>query len=165
MLDFSVTFIITAINITVLFFILRALLFKPVTKFMAERARKVQDTIAEAGRDRANAQQLLGQYQEQIKGAQSKADEIVSAGRKSAEIEAERIIAEGRATAQALVDAGHRQLEAEMQAMHARFSLEAAALVMAASSRLIQRDISGDDNRHYANMLLDELAAAQKGNG
>jgi len=164
MLDFSVTFIITAINITVLFFVLRALLFKPVTKFMAERARRIQDSIAETTRDRSSAQKLLEQYQEKIKTAQGKADEIVNAGRKSAEIEADRIVAEGKATAQAMVEAGRRQVEAEFQAMHARFRLEAAALVMAASSRLVQRDISSDDNRRYANMLLDELAA-QKGNG
>ncbi|MDR1858477.1 MAG: ATP synthase F0 subunit B [Treponema sp.] len=164
MLDFSVTLIITVINITVLFLILRALLFKPVTKFMAERAKRIQDSINETLRDRSSAQKLMEQYREKIKTAQGKADEIVSAGRKSAEIEAEQIVAEGKATAQALVDAARRQMEAERQAMHARFSLEAAALVMAASSRLVQRDISGDDNRRYANMLLDELAA-QKGNG
>jgi len=164
MLDFSVTFIITIINIVVLFFILRALLFKPVTKFMAERAKRVQDSIAEAAKDRAGAQKLLEQYQAKMKDAQGEADEIVHTGRKSAEAEAARIVDEGKALAQALVDAGRRQIESERQAMHARFSMEAAALVMAASSRLVQRDISGDDNRRYANMLLDELAA-QKGKG
>jgi F-type H+-transporting ATPase subunit b len=164
MLDFSVTFIITVINITVLFLILRALLFKPVTKFMAERANRIQDSVAEAARDKANAQQLLEQYQAKLKNAQNEADGIVNAGRKNAGIEAERIVAEGKSLAQALVEAGRRQIEAERQAMRARFSMEAAALVMAASSRLVQREISSEDNRRYASMLLDELAA-QKGNG
>jgi len=44
------------------------------------------------------------------------------------------------------------------------FKVEAAALVMAASARLVQRDISGEDNRRFANMLLDELSA-KKGIG
>jgi transcription termination factor NusB len=43
---------------------------------------------------------------------------------------------------------------------------------MAAGAKFITRDFSGDDNRRYVNMLLDELAqqaaaqqaAAQKGN-
>ena len=164
MLDFSVTFIITVINITVLFLILRALLFKPVTKFMAERAKKVQDSIDQAANDRASAQQLLEQYQAKLKDAQREADKIITAGRNSAEEQAQRIIAEGRAQALALVEAAGRQMEAERQAMLVRFNLEAAALVMAASARLVQRDISGDDNRRFANMLLDELAA-QKGKG
>ena len=163
MLDFSVTFVITIINIAILTVILRVILFKPVTKFMAERAKKVQDNITEAGKDRANAQKLLEQYQAKIKSAQDEADEIIKTGRKSAEAETERIIAEGKAQVQVMTDAAGKQIEAERQAMVAQFKLEAAALIMAASARLVQREISGDDNRRYANMLLDELSA-QKGN-
>jgi hypothetical protein len=38
---------------------------------------------------------------------------------------------------------------------------------MAVSAKLAAKDFSGDDNRRYANMMLDELSAsavAQKGN-
>ena len=163
MLDFSVTFIITIVNIAILTLILRVVLFKPVTKFMAERAKRVQDTITEAGKDRAGAQKLLAQYQAQMKNAEGEADEILKAARAKAEAEAGQIIAEGKAAAEVLTASARRQIELEQQAMLARFKLEAAALVMAASARLVQREFSGDDNRRYANMLLDELAA-QKGN-
>jgi F-type H+-transporting ATPase subunit b len=163
MLDFSVTFIITIINITVLFFILRAVLFKPVTKFMADRTRKVQDTIDQAEKSRADAQKLLEQYQDKLKNAGIEADEIIKTARVNAEAQARQIIGEGKAAAEALTAAAHRQVDAERQAAFARFKVEAAALVMAASARLVQREISGDDNRRYAAMLLDELAA-HKGN-
>ena len=163
MLDFSVTFVITIINIAILTVILRVILFKPVTKFMADRAKKVQDNINEAGKDRASAQKLLEQYQAKLQGAQDEADEIVKSSRKSAEAETGRIIAEGKAQVKAMTDAASKQIEAERQAMVAQFKLEAAALIMAASARLVQRELSGDDNRRYANMLLDELSA-QKGN-
>ncbi|MCL1836642.1 MAG: ATP synthase F0 subunit B [Treponema sp.] len=162
MLDFSVTFIITIVNIAILTFVLRALLFKPVTKFMAERAKKVQNTIAEAGKDRAAAQKLLEQYQAKVKDAKDEADQIIGAGRKNAEAEAERIIADARERAHDLTETARKQIESERQAMATQFKLEAAALIMAASARLVQRELSGDDNRRYANMLFDELNA-QKG--
>ena len=163
MLDFSVTFIITIINIAILTFILRAILFKPVTKFMAERAKKVQDSINEAGRDKSSAQKLLAQYQDKLKSAQEEASEILNASRKNAEAEAQSIIAEGKVQVDAMVEAARRQIEAERHAMTAQFKMEAAALIMAASARLVQRELSGDDNRRYAAMLYDELSA-QKGN-
>ena len=162
MLDFSVTFIITIINIAVLCFILKALLFKPVTKFMAERAKRVQDSIDAASRDKVEAQKLLAQYESKLKNAGAEADAIIISARKNAKAEAEKIIGEGRNQAEAAVAFGRKQLEAEKQAMHTHFQLEAAALVMAASARLVQRELSGDDNRRYAAMLLDELSA-QKG--
>ena len=163
MLDFSVTFIITIVNIAILTFILRALLFKPVTKFMAERAKKIQNNIAEAGKDRSSAQKLLAEYQAKVRDAKDEANEIINAGRKNAEAEAARIIAEGKAQAHELTEAALRQIESERQAMAAQFKLEAAALIMAASARLVQRELSGDDNRRYANMLFDELSARKDG--
>jgi F-type H+-transporting ATPase subunit b len=158
MLDFSVTFIITIINIAVLFFILRRVLFKPVTKFMADRAKRVQDSIDRAETDKAQAQELLTQYQDKLKNAGAEADQIIKTARKNAETEALKIIADGKSAVEALTASALRQIELEQQAAFARFRIEAAALVMMASSRLVQREISGDDNRHYANMLLDEFA-------
>jgi F-type H+-transporting ATPase subunit b len=163
MLDFSVTFFITIINITILFIILRKVLFKPVTKFMADRALRVQDTIDQAERDKADAQKLLEQYQDKLKNAETEAQEIIKAARKNAETQARQIVADGKATAEALTQAAHKQVDAEHQAAFARFKVEAATLIMAACARMVQREISGDDNRRYATMLLDELAA-QKGN-
>jgi F-type H+-transporting ATPase subunit b len=164
MLDFSVTFGITIINIIILTLILRKVLFKPVTKIMAERAKRVQDSIDQAEKDRADSRELLEQYQSKLKNVDAEADEIIKAARGRAETEAHRIIAEGKAAAEALTVSARKKIEAEQQAAFARFKLEAAALVMAASARLVQREFSGDDNRRFASMLLDELTA-QKGNG
>ena len=159
MLDFSVTFIITIINIAILFFILRKVLFKPVTKFMADRTKRIQDSIDHAEIEKVEAKKLYEQYSEKLKNADAEAEAIIMAARKSASLETEHIVAGGRAEALAIVDSARKQIEAEQEAALARFKLEAAALVMAASARLLQREITGDDNRRYVNMLLDELAA------
>jgi F-type H+-transporting ATPase subunit b len=162
MLDFSVTFGITVLNIIILTIILRAVLFKPVTKIMADRAKRVQDSIDQAEKDKADSRGLLEQYQNKLKNADAEADKIVKTARDSAEQEARQIVTEGKAEAQAMTEAARRQIESERHAAFARFKLEAAALVIAAAAKLAARDFSDDDNRRYVNMLLDELAA-QKG--
>jgi F-type H+-transporting ATPase subunit b len=159
MLDFSVTFIITIINITFLFLILRLILFKPVTKFMADRTARVQDSIDQAEKDKAQAKALLAEYENKLKNAEAETREILKTARENAERQVQMIIAEGKQEAENFSAASRKQLEAEHQAALAKFRLEAAALVMAASAKLAARDFSGDDNRRYVNMLLDELAA------
>jgi len=163
MLNFSVTFIITIINITILFLVLRKLLFKPVTKFMASRTKRVQDTIDLAQKDREEAAKLLAEYENKLKNADAEARDILKTARDNAERQAQLIIGEGKQTAQETVDAAIKQIEMERQAALTRFKLEAAALVMAVSAKISAKDFSGDDNRRYVNMLLDELSA-QKGN-
>ena len=163
MLDFSVTFIITVINITVLFLILRKVLFKPVTKFMADRAKRVQDSIVQAENDKAQAKDLLEQYGGKLKNADAEADTILRTARENAGKVAEQCVAEGKTEAANIIANTRRQLEAEQQAALAKFMTDSVAMVMAASSKLAARDLNSDDDRRYANMLLDELAA-QKGN-
>jgi F-type H+-transporting ATPase subunit b len=162
MLDFSVTLIITIINITILFFILRALLFKPVTKFMADRAKKVQDSLDQTEKDKAEAKKLLAMYEARLKEANTKAQEIIRTAQENAALQAEQIVASGKTEAENLLASTRKQIETEHQVALAKFKLEAAALVIAATSKLAAKEISGDDNRRYVNMLLDELAA-QKG--
>ncbi len=162
MLDFSVTFIITIINITILFFILKKILFKPVTKFMAERAKRIQDTIKQAQKDKDEAMKLLDEYEAKLKKAEAEAREILKTASENAERQAQLIISEGRREAQETVNSALKQIEMERQAALAKFKLEAAALVIAVSAKLASKDFSGEDSRRYVNMLLDELSA-QKG--
>jgi F-type H+-transporting ATPase subunit b len=159
MLDFNVTFIITLINIAILFFILRAILFKPVTKFMAARARRIQDSIDQAEKDKVSARELLAKHDARLKNIEAEAEVIVHEAREKAEREAQRIVDGGKAEAAAFLAKARKQDEEERYAAMARFRAEAAALVVAASARLVQRDLAADDNRKYANMLLDELSA------
>lgn len=163
MLNFSVTFGITIINIIVLTLILRAVLFKPVTKFMAERTKRIQDSIDQAVKDKSDSRCLLEQYQGKLQKADAEADEIIKAAREKAVEEAQRIIADGKAAAESAAAAARRQIEMERHMAFVRFKQEAAALIMAASARLVQRELSGEDRSRYASMLLDELSA-QKGN-
>ena len=162
MLDFSVTFIITIINITILFFILRKILFKPVTKFMADRAQKVQDSIDLAEKNKAESAKLLAENEEKFKNADAEVKEILKTAQKNAQALTDQLLAEAKEEAANITAIARKQIEAEHQAVMAKFKLEAAALVIAASAKLASRDFSGDDNRRYANMLLDELAT-QKG--
>jgi F-type H+-transporting ATPase subunit b len=163
MLDFTVTFGITVINIIILTLILRKVLFKPVTKIMADRAQRVQDSLDQAEKDKADSRGLLEQYQNRLKNADAEAEKIVKTARESAAQEARQIVTDGKAAADAMTEAARRQIESERQAAFARFKLEAAALVMAATAKLVQRELSGDDKKRYVTMLLDELTA-QKGN-
>jgi F-type H+-transporting ATPase subunit b len=158
MLDPSIsTFLITIINIGFLFFVLRAVLFRPVSKFIEDRKKKVQDSIHEAENDRQTAKTLLQQYEDRLKAVQEEADGILKSAQKTARQQADQIIAEGKAEADRLRDNARKQIETERRAALALFQAEAAALVIQASSRLLQRELNQEDNRRFAGLLLQEI--------
>jgi F-type H+-transporting ATPase subunit b len=160
MIAFSLsTFLVTLLNIGILFFVLRAVLFKPVTKFMAIRSAKIREAIEQSEKDKNQARALLEKYQAQLKNAGDEAEAILRAARENAGQEAEKIIARGREQADSLIAGARKQIEAEQEAAIAVFRKEAAGLVMAASARLLSRELRSEDNRKYAELLLGGITS------
>ena len=151
------TFLVTIINVGILFFVLLAVLFKPVTKFMEERSKKVENDLASAAKEKTQARMLLEQREAKLKKAALDAEGILKQARENAEKQAETILAESRLQAAQIVESGRKQLENERQAAMAIFRSEAAALVVAASQRLVKRELTRGDEASYAGLLLDEL--------
>lgn len=158
MLDLSIsTFLITIVNVGILFLVLRAVLFKRVTQFMQNRSDGVRRTLEEAEKDKQAAKALVSQCEERLKNVQTEADALLKEARLKARQEADRIVAEGRDAATALAANARAQIEADQKAAAARFQAEAAALVIAAAGRLLQRELSQEDNRRFAGLILQEL--------
>ena len=150
------TFLITIVNVGILFIILRALLFKPATKFMEARAKKISDSIAQAERDKNQAKIILEQYEKQLASAKAQAEGIIKSARETARAEADKILAAGQETADRLVANARQQAEAERRAALALFKAEAAALVVTASGRLLKRELTQEDSGRYAALFLEE---------
>ncbi|MDR3115564.1 MAG: ATP synthase F0 subunit B [Treponema sp.] len=158
MIDPSIsTFLITLLNIGILFVVLRAVLFKPLTRFMEDRTKKVQDTIAEAEKINAEARARLKDYEERLRSAREAGAAIIKAAEEQARKQAAQLIAEGNEAAAQALDHGRKQLEAERQAALACFRVEAVALVLSATRALLQRELTGEDSPHFAGLLLQEL--------
>jgi len=157
MLNFSVTFLITILNITVLFLILKAVLFKPLTKFMTERAQRIQSSIDQAEKDKQTAQQILTRYEDRLKAAEAEAAEIIRNAREQAETEAQIILAESRREAERVADTVRAKLETDRLAAMAIFKAEAAALVVRASGRLLRRELAGAEQQRYAAEALEQI--------
>ncbi|MDR0663398.1 MAG: ATP synthase F0 subunit B [Spirochaetaceae bacterium] len=157
MLDFSVSFFFTLVNIAVLFIVLRAILFKPVTKFIADRTAKVQNDVETAAKDRAEAKSLRQLYEEKMKALDRTAALDAKKIREAAEKQASDIIKDSRLQAERIVEAARKQILSERQAAFTAFKAEAASLVIAAAGRLLRRDFSGEDARAHAELVLREL--------
>jgi F-type H+-transporting ATPase subunit b len=157
MLDFSVTFFITVINILVLFFLLRAFLFKPVGKFIQNRNKKIQDDINRAEKNALDAKKLLEQYEQKLAGVEAEAEAIIKTAREDAGVEAEKIREAGKADAERITAAAKVQIENERRAALALFRAEAAVLVVQAAGRLLKRELAGKEQLRFAREALEEL--------
>lgn len=157
MLDFSITFFITFLNIAVLYFILRAVLFKPVTKFMENRSLKIKNDLEQATNEKASAEALRRSYEDRLRKADDEADAILRDAREAAREQAAALIERAKAEAEGLIESARLQIDAERAAAAAVFKAEAAGLVIAAAGRLLRREANSADSLRAASEFVAEL--------
>jgi F-type H+-transporting ATPase subunit b len=158
MLNFGVSFLITIVNFTVLYLVLRKLLFKPVTSFMKKRADKVRSDLADAAMMKGKAEESAKRYDALLADADSEAERLVKEGEERARDEAKAIVASAQTDAAALRRQGEEGAERAREKARAELLGDVAALAVETAARLIARSPEAEDVR-AAEFIVRELEA------
>lgn len=134
------------VNIVVFYVLIRAILFKPVQKFLSQRTERVQGEMAAAEKATAEAQELKRSYEQQLSAAQKTCDEIVSSGKAEAVKAAEKLIDDARSEADAIVSAANAEASQRAQRAINNVRLDVASLGAEMAGRILRFD---DDIKYH----------------
>jgi len=157
MLDFSVTFFISLLNIGILYFVLRAILFKPVTRFIENRTLKIKGDLEQAVNEKTRAEELRAHYEDLLRKADEDGERIIAEARDTARKQAAILMERAKVEADNLIQAARRQSEEERAAEFDRFKKQAALIVLQAAGRLLKRSVGAEDDRKAAEDFIAEL--------
>jgi len=160
MLDFSVTFLITVVNVTVLFLALRKLLFKPVTKFMEDRTERVRRELEIAKNTSDRADSLAREYEEKLENARAEGQRLIDVAREKAERESAAIVAKGHADAERIIAQARAALEDERRNAERKLLENSVDLTIEASSLVLGANIDSGKNRDIVRKFLDSVGVA-----
>lgn len=139
--------IINIINIVVLFIIVKALVYKPVKKFLDERTQRVENTVKLSEEKLAEAQDTVNKRDSIIKSGENKANEIISEAEDTARNNANTIIAQANKTAEQIIDKSRKNAEYERETILNSAKGEIAKLAVDISQQILCREVSAEDNR------------------
>ncbi|EGD51403.1 F0F1 ATP synthase subunit B [Thermoanaerobacter thermohydrosulfuricus] len=153
------TFIFTIINLLVLYFILKWLLFKPVTQFLENRENKIKSSLEEANRERQEAHNLKAKYEEILKNADNEGKAIIEKAQKAAEDKANKIIENANKEAENIIEKAKEEAMLEkIKAMH-DLRTEISQLVIDAASRVLEKKLPVADE-DLINEVIEEAGAS-----
>ena len=148
MLDFQVsTIVFTVINLLVLYFILRKLLFGRVNAVLEQRAARVKETIDSAEASKCQAEELRAEYEDKLTDARQEAAKLVADEAKMADAETD---------AQRLRSEAEAQIASERDAMLRGARNEVASLALLAAAKVAQRPTE-DGDRALVDSFLAEV--------
>lgn len=145
------------INVIILFFFLRWLLYKPITKFLSDRTDRIQKEINDAARKSAEAEQLKAKYDSMVAGAQDLAAEIVSDGRKLADEQAKRIVDEAAEQATDLRARAEQQIEDEKKQALLEMRQEVTQMAIQIAGKILEREVTYDDNKQIIDNFFQKV--------
>ena len=160
MLDINFTFLWTALNLLILYIVVKKFLFGKVSKYMEDRAKGISDDIEQSRKLKAEALEDSTKYKQLLSEFDAKCDEMLEDARKKAKVERIDILNQAKEEAAFIVTSAHKeaeqvQLRAERD-MHDRV----ASLALLAASKVIEANMDNERNRELVNSFLKKEGAA-----
>jgi len=146
------------VSFAILLFVLAKYAFPPILQTLDERARKIREHIESAEQRSAEAERRMAEYEAKIKSAQKDAEEM---------------IAQAKARAQQMKDENERQLSADADRIKAAATREieqerrkalndvrcyAGDLALQIAGKVLERSLTDADHQRLANESLAAVA-------
>ncbi|MCK5327407.1 MAG: F0F1 ATP synthase subunit B [Candidatus Latescibacteria bacterium] len=156
MININYTFILTIINFLILVYVLKKLLWAPLTKFLDDRARGIEESIRAAEVNQEEAQRLVEHQEETLREARMEAREIVDRGIAEASREARNVRHEGEKQATKIIEQGRADIALEVEQAKLELRNQAADLSVALAERILRRSLGEEDHRALIETSLRE---------
>lgn len=152
--------IMVALNLIILYVVLRKLLFKRVTQFMEDRTRSIKDSLDNAEKVNAEAGELKLKYENQLNTAKDKGQKMIEEARIKAEKESDSIIAAAKQEYDNIISKAMGEIARERDQMLKDIRNQVAGLALAAASKVIEANMDTESNRALVDRFIDEAGAA-----
>ncbi|PWM45587.1 MAG: ATP synthase F0 subunit B [Clostridiales bacterium] len=148
--------VIHVINIFVLFIILRLLVYKPVSKFMKDRKKRITDEIENAAKTKEDALSLKEEFTKKLSESEKAANEQMVNIIAQANTEAERITEAAHADAEKITNDAHKKAEADAAAVLSGIKDDIKDLSLKIASKILEREVNETDNKTLVENIFKE---------
>lgn len=150
-------FIWTILTFLVLVALLAKFAWKPLLTALDTRQLTIQKALDDAAKAKVELERVSQESAQIIRQARVEADQIISMSRGDAERLREEMRQKARAEADGIVKNAERQIQLETARALQQIRHEAADLSVAIASKLIQRNLSKEDNEKLIDQALRQL--------
>lgn len=149
------------VSFAILFWVLYKFAFPSILETLETRERKIKDSLDQAERQRAEAEQKLKEYQTKLANSAKEAEQVLAAAKERAQ----RLLEENeqRLTAEAERIKGDstREIEAARRAAVQDIRKQTTELALMVAEKVVERSLTDADHKRFADEALEAVARAQ----
>ena len=150
------------VSFSLLVALLWVLLYKPVTRALDERSRRIKESLETADRVRQEAAESQAAMEQQNAEAREEGQRLIAQAREVADRFREEEIAKARQDIEAERVRAEANIQRERDAAIEDLRREFAGLAISAAERVIERSLNEDDHKALINSVLEQGARANR---
>jgi F-type H+-transporting ATPase subunit b len=147
------TILFTLLNVLILFFVLRKILFVPITNFMENRTNSIGNQLEDARQKQEDASKLKSEYEQMLISAQAEGKKTVEDYRVKALSTSDELIQEAKKEASLIRERARIDADREIERAKDEIRKQIATLSLLAASKSIGEQL--DENKHH--VLIQEF--------
>ena len=152
-----VTLIAQICNLFIQLFLAKKLFLDKVKAILDQRREAADKEIADAQAAHAEAAAIKQTYEQNMKEAREKADELIMSAQRTAASRSDEIISQAQQAAAQIKQKAASDIEMEKKKAINDAKNEISGLAMAIAGKVVERELSGSDQEALINRFIDEL--------
>jgi F-type H+-transporting ATPase subunit b len=135
--------------------------FPAVTKMMNDRTERIRTNLDDADRVKAEAQQILDDYQRQLADARGEANRIIEEARQTAESLRRDLMDRAEAEVAELRQRSTDEIQAAKDRALADLRVQVAGIAIGAAEKIVERSLDRDTNMQLVENYINSLEGSR----
>jgi len=156
-------FVWTLVTFLALLTVLGRFAFKPLGKLLAEREKKISDSLEAATRAKESADQSLKESKEAISRARGEAGRIINEGHRVVEDMKREAAENAKTEADLIIKQARREIDQEVQRSLTDLKGTVASLAVRISRQVIREEVDDEHHDRLADDFIERLKKSYAG--
>ena len=156
-MNLNFTLVLQILSFLVLLSILMKVLYRPLMKFLDERAETMKDALEEAKKQRLSADANLKKSEELLAGNRKEIIAIKEAAVCSADNMMRKAVEESKKEAHAVLEKSRREIEEEVNSAKASIKKDLSKIAVDIAQKILEREVNEKDHKKLIDESLKEM--------
>lgn len=132
--------------------------WRPVVAQLRHREEDLAETLEEARKREAKADEIMAEYQEQIDNIEAEADRILAAARRKADSQREEVVAEAREEARQAIQRATEEIASARREALRSLQAETADLAADLAEQFLREKLTQDDHAFLVDAAAEQVS-------
>lgn len=149
--------LISLANLTILFFLVKKFLYKPVKKMLESRRGAIDKEYSDAENAKVEALRNKEEYAERLSGAKGEAEAIISSAVSVAKARENEIVENAKKEAEGILHKAREDAELEMRRAEGAIKDEIVDVSTLLTEKLLEREINTQDHKDLIDSFIEKI--------